>query len=152
MCIPSKTSSTLWKRRSEQKLSGRFFKERGRFIAAGLFEGLEVSHDEAAMAHLGAHDVVYIDFSVQRQNGEDYEGYGDYIGAVREGVIAELAEAFPGARLAGEAVRVETGDYAAVSMGLGTREEILSAMVVYGFLTYCGGKASIPNHELVRIP
>ena len=32
--------------------------------AAPLFEGLEVSCDPAAMAHLGAHDVIYIDFSV----------------------------------------------------------------------------------------
>ena len=39
--------------------------------------------------------------------------------------------------------------YAAVSMSLGTRDEIFSAMVVYGFLTYHDGRVSVPNHELM---
>lgn len=34
-------------------------------------------------------------------------------------------------------------------MSLTTKDEIFSAMVVYGFLTYRGGCVSIPNHELM---
>lgn len=41
-------------------------------------------------------------------------------------------------------------EYAAVSMNLQTKEEIFSAMIVYGFLTYEGGKVSIPNRELME--
>lgn len=40
-------------------------------------------------------------------------------------------------------------EYAATSMNLQTRDEIFSAMVVYGFLSYEYGKVSIPNKELM---
>lgn len=40
-------------------------------------------------------------------------------------------------------------EYAAVSMELRTRDEIFSAMVVYGFLNYKDGCVSIPNKELM---
>lgn len=40
-------------------------------------------------------------------------------------------------------------EYAATSMELKTRDEIFSAMVVYGFLNYENGCVSIPNRELV---
>lgn len=50
---------------------------------------------------------------------------------------------------AGEPVPSRIREYAAVSMNLATRDEIFSAMVVYGFLTYHGGKVSIPNRELM---
>ncbi len=49
----------------------------------------------------------------------------------------------------GEAVPARVREYAAVSMNLSTRDEIFSAMVVYGFLTYENGKVSIPNKELM---
>ncbi len=39
-------------------------------------------------------------------------------------------------------------EYAATSMNLTTRDEIFSAMVVYGFLSYDNGCVSIPNKEL----
>ena len=51
--------------------------------------------------------------------------------------------------VAGDSVRTEADCYAASDMSLNTREEILSAMVVYGFLTYYKGCVSIPNHELM---
>ncbi len=51
--------------------------------------------------------------------------------------------------VAGESVRAEMENYAASSMSLTTKDEILSAMVVYGFLTYYDGCVSIPNHELM---
>lgn len=50
---------------------------------------------------------------------------------------------------AGISVPVKIWEYAATSMNLQTREEIFSAMVVYGFLTYKSGKVSIPNRELL---
>jgi len=50
---------------------------------------------------------------------------------------------------AGEAVPAKVQEYAASSMNLSTRDEIFSAMVVYGFLSYADGKVSIPDKELM---
>lgn len=51
--------------------------------------------------------------------------------------------------IAGEAVPARIEEYAAVSMNLQTKDEIFSAMVVYGFLSYEKGKVTIPNKELL---
>ncbi|MCD7883384.1 MAG: ATP-binding protein [Lachnospiraceae bacterium] len=51
--------------------------------------------------------------------------------------------------VAGEAVKADVEEYAAAEMSLTTRNEILSAMVVYGFLNYEDGKVHIPNKELM---
>ena len=51
--------------------------------------------------------------------------------------------------VSGEAVPAKIQEYAATSMNLTTRDEIFSAMVVYGFLNYEKGKVSIPNKELM---
>lgn len=51
--------------------------------------------------------------------------------------------------VAGEAVPAKIQEYAATSMNLQTKDEIFSAMVVYGFLSYEDGKVSIPNKELM---
>lgn len=51
--------------------------------------------------------------------------------------------------VAGEAVPAKVQEYAATSMNLQTKDEIFSAMVVYGFLSYEKGKVSIPNKELM---
>ncbi|MCD8104949.1 MAG: ATP-binding protein [Lachnospiraceae bacterium] len=51
--------------------------------------------------------------------------------------------------VAGEAVKANVEEYAATEMSLTTRNEILSAMVVYGFLNYEDGKVHIPNKELM---
>lgn len=40
-------------------------------------------------------------------------------------------------------------EYASTSMDLKTRDEIFSAMVVYGFLNYENGHVSVPNKELM---
>ncbi len=50
--------------------------------------------------------------------------------------------------VAGEKIRAEIDEYAATDRQLNTRDEILSAMVVYGFLSYENGYVRIPNHEL----
>lgn len=62
------------------------------------------------------------------------------IGAVREDLALMMAE-IP--------VHAKIQEYAATSMNLQTREEIFSAMVVYGFLTYENGTVMIPNKELM---
>lgn len=51
--------------------------------------------------------------------------------------------------VAGERVFADINEYAAVSMDLDTRDEIYSAMVVYGLLTYEDGEVFIPNKELM---
>ncbi len=52
--------------------------------------------------------------------------------------------------VAGEGVEVEIRNYAAASMELNTKNEIYSAMVTYGLLTYVDGEVSIPNKELMN--
>ena len=51
--------------------------------------------------------------------------------------------------VAGTPVKATMENYAAAEMTLNTRDEIFSAMTVYGFLTYHDGCVSIPNHELM---
>ena len=51
---------------------------------------------------------------------------------------------------AGEGIKAEIQNYAAVSMELKTKDEIYSAMVVYGLLTYEDGKVFIPNREIMK--
>lgn len=52
--------------------------------------------------------------------------------------------------ISGESVTTKIQEYAATSMNLSTRDEIYSAMVVYGFLSYLNGKVCIPNRELME--
>lgn len=51
--------------------------------------------------------------------------------------------------IAGEAIPMKIREYAATAQNLKTKEEIFSAMVVYGFLSYEKGKVYIPNKELM---
>ena len=52
--------------------------------------------------------------------------------------------------ISGEAVTAKIQEYAAVSMNLTTKNEIFSAMIVYGFLSYENGEVRIPNKELME--
>lgn len=52
--------------------------------------------------------------------------------------------------IAGIPVPAKVREYAATSMNLTTKDEIFSAMVVYGFLSYENGKVCIPNRELME--
>jgi hypothetical protein len=52
--------------------------------------------------------------------------------------------------IAGESIPAEIQEYAAIAMELKTKDEIYSAMVVYGLLTYENGCVSIPNKELMN--
>lgn len=51
--------------------------------------------------------------------------------------------------MAGTPIPADIQEYASTSMELKTRDEIYSAMVVYGFLSYADGYVSIPNKELM---
>ncbi|MDO4555950.1 MAG: AAA family ATPase [Lachnospiraceae bacterium] len=51
--------------------------------------------------------------------------------------------------VSGIQVPVRIQEYAATSQNLETKDEIFSAMVVYGFLSYEKGKVCIPNKELM---
>lgn len=51
--------------------------------------------------------------------------------------------------VSGEPVYAKIKEYAATSMNLTTKDEIFSAMVVYGFLSYENGMVRIPNRELM---
>ena len=62
--------------------------------------------------------------------------------------IAEVRDALA-LMVAGEGVPAKVQEYASVSMELKTRNQIFSAMVVYGFLTFSNGKVFIPNKELM---
>lgn len=50
---------------------------------------------------------------------------------------------------AGEAIAIDMQEHAATAMHLETKDEIYSAMVVYGLLTYKDGFVKIPNKELM---
>lgn len=52
---------------------------------------------------------------------------------------------------AGEKIPTGIQEYAATAPELKTKEEIYSAMVVYGLLTYDNGKVFIPNKELLNV-
>lgn len=73
-----------------------------------------------------------------------YDSVFSYIKDNTAEVLSDMAFLF-----AGEAVPAKMQEYAAVSMQLKTKDEIYSAMVVYGLLTYKDGYVSIPNKELM---
>ncbi len=52
--------------------------------------------------------------------------------------------------VAGIPVKVKLSGYSAAEQQMGTRDEILSAMVVYGFLAFHNGELRIPNFELME--
>lgn len=51
--------------------------------------------------------------------------------------------------VSGIPVPAKVHEYAATSMNLSTKDEIFSAMIVYGFLSYENGYVGIPNKELM---
>ncbi len=62
-------------------------------------------------------------------------------GEVREDIVKLVS---------GIAAEAELGGYSAKQQRLETRDEILSAMAVYGFLSYYKGYLNIPNQELME--
>ncbi len=51
--------------------------------------------------------------------------------------------------VSGERIDIKLQGYAATDMELYTKDQIYSAMVVYGLLTYEDGAVSVPNRELM---
>ena len=68
-----------------------------------------------------------------------------YIGQNIDDVQNDLA-----LMISGEAVTAKIQEYAAVSMNLTIKNEIFSAMIVYGFLSYENGEVRILNKELMN--
>ncbi len=52
--------------------------------------------------------------------------------------------------ISGSGVKARMQEYAATSKKLYTKDQIYSAMVIYGLLTYEDGAVMIPNHELMN--
>ena len=77
-------------------------------------------------------------------NSGPYDELFYYIGANVDEVRDDV-----GRMIADIPVPAKVQEYAASSMNLRTRDEIFSAMVVYGFLNYDNGFVSIPNRELM---
>lgn len=73
--------------------------------------------------------------------------YDSIFGYIKDNV-ADIQDDLP-LLFAGEAIPSDMYEYAATSMQLETKDEIYSAMVVYGLLTYKDGFVSIPNKELM---
>ena len=99
ICVPRKYICITRPRRFGKTTNARTlacFLSRG-LNAEALFAGLEVTKDEQAMQHLGAHNVIYIDFSSLPM---PCESYADYIFAITNGIISDLREAFPEAEIA----------------------------------------------------
>ncbi len=63
------------------------------------------------------------------------------VAAVREDLVRMIS---------GLSVPVKVREYAATAMRLQTKDEIFSAMIVYGFLSCENGKVCIPNRELME--
>lgn len=51
--------------------------------------------------------------------------------------------------ISGEGIPITIGQFSAASMEISSREQIYSAMVVYGLLTYDNGEVLVPNKELM---
>lgn len=73
-----------------------------------------------------------------------YDSVFSYIKNDIDNIQDDLALLF-----AGEGIPADIQEYAAISMQLETKDEIYSAMVTYGLLTYKDGLVYIPNQELM---
>lgn len=62
-------------------------------------------------------------------------------GAVRNDIVNMVA---------GNPIRIKLNGYSATDLELKTRDEVLSAMVIFGFLSYHRGYLTIPNYELME--
>ena len=60
--------------------------------SSAVFERLEIGQDKACMKQLNQHDVIYIDFSEMPRESDSYK---KYIQRIEQGLIQDLAEAYP---------------------------------------------------------
>lgn len=90
-------------------------------------------------------------FSLMNNNLANYwtsSGPFDEIFYYIEKNVSQVREALA-LMISGTPVPAKVREYASASMNLTTKDEIFSAMVVYGFLNYEHGCVSIPNKELM---
>lgn len=90
-------------------------------------------------------------FSLMNNNLASYwtsSGPYDEIFYYIEKDISQIRDALA-LMISGTPVPAKVREYASTSMSLTTKDEIFSAMVVYGFLNYEDGYVSIPNKELM---
>ncbi len=73
-----------------------------------------------------------------------YDEIFTYVKNDISGIRDEIA-----ALMSGTTIPANVQEYASTSLELATKDEIYSAMVVYGFLSYSNGHVSIPNKELM---
>ncbi|MCI9636682.1 MAG: AAA family ATPase [Hungatella sp.] len=90
-------------------------------------------------------------FSLMNNNLANYwtsSGPYDELFYYVEKNVSQVREALA-LMISGTPVPAKVREYASASMNLTTKDEIFSAMVVYGFLNYEHGCVSIPNKELM---
>ena len=76
--------------------------------------------------------------------------YSSYISRIEKRLKKDLLKAFPDSAIDTEDSLWDMLDeFAASAMELKNRDQIYSAMVVYGLLTFHDGKVFIPNKELM---
>ncbi|MCD8395648.1 MAG: ATP-binding protein [Lachnospiraceae bacterium] len=90
-------------------------------------------------------------YALRRNRARSYwTGTGPY-SEISEYIVNDMDDVKNDVALmvAGESVQADVEEYAATAMKLDTKNEIFSAMVVYGFLSYENGNVCIPNKELM---
>lgn len=60
--------------------------------SSDTFGKLKIAHSDVCMQHLNQHDVIYIDFSEMPRESDSYK---KYIQRIEEGLIRDLADAYP---------------------------------------------------------
>ena len=92
--IPNKYLCITRPRRFGKSCNARMlacFLSRG-LDAKDMFTGLKVAKDKQTMEHLGAHDVIYIDFSNLQSERNNYL---EYISYIKRGIIKDLCTLCP---------------------------------------------------------
>lgn len=141
------------------------------YDSTGIFGHLAIAGSSMYQTHRNKHNVIHIDLS---RMPDFCTSCQEYLADIIENIREDLKAAYPelGAQrfrsisrmlqAAGDAFIFILDEWDFIlhqkfmaeddkkAYLLFTRDEILSAMVVYGFLSYYGGCLRIPNHELME--
>lgn len=111
------------------------------------FQSLSIADAEDYGKYRNQFSVIHISFN---ELGGMCSSYEEYVGKIERRLVRDLKNEYPEMEIEenADAADVLLELYAATSQELKTKEEILSAMVVYGFLSYENGEVSIPNKEV----
>lgn len=142
----------------------------GAFFGKGMdshdiFDHLKISGSDTYQKNINRYDVIYIDFS---KMPNECSSYSSYISRIEKRLKKDLLKAFPDSVIDTEdslwdmldeifedyagrqfMIDAKVDEFAASAMELKNRDQIYSAMVVYGLLTFHDGKVFIPNKELM---